>query len=109
MVLMLMPILIAVTTGDDRPALTDLLSNVVEQCAAYWEKLASLLGLKDYQIASISKNNEYNPNRAVACCRAVLEKWLKEIPSPTWGKLEDSVKELSLRKASCDTMGMLYI
>ena len=71
--------------------------------------MASLLELKDYQIANISKNNEHNPNRAVACSTAVLEKWLKEVPSPTWGKLEDSINKLPIKKQLCNTTGMLSL
>jgi len=86
--------------------MTDLLSNVVAQYAAYWEKLASLLQLKDYHIANISRDNEHNPNRSVACFTAVLEKWLKEVPSPTWGKLDDSIQKLSVEKQKFNPIGM---
>ena len=74
----------------------DLHSNIVRQYAAQWERLGLELGLNDYDIANISKDNEHNPNRSVTCCRAVLEQWLREIPSPTWGKLDDAVKKIKL-------------
>ena len=73
---------------------------VIEQQAARWERLGEELGLKDYQIATISKNNEHNPNRSVSCCRAVLEHWLQEIHSPTWDKLNDAIKFLLHPKTS---------
>lgn len=99
-------ITLTLIVGDDMPSLRDLLnSNVVEQYAELWENLAVLLGVKYYQIASISKENESHPNKSVACCTAVLREWLKICPSPTWGELEDSVKILSSRKPH-DAIGM---
>ena len=72
----------------------DLNRHIVEQQAAQWEKLGVELGLKDYHIANISKDNAHNPNRSVTCCRAMLEQWLREIPSPTWSKLDDAIKKI---------------
>ena len=74
----------------------DLHSNIVRQYVAQWERLGLELGLSDYDIANISKDNEHNPNRSVSCCASVLEQWLKVIPSPTWGKLDDAVKKIKL-------------
>jgi len=85
-----------IVTGDDRPQLGDLLTNVVEQYAVHWEELGLKLGLKDYQLANISENNANRPSRRVeTCCRDMLEKWLREISSPTWGKLDDVIKSLT--------------
>ena len=83
-------------TGDDKPRMTELLSNIVVQYAAHWERLGLELGLKDYHIANISADNVHNPHRSVDSCRAVLEQWLREMPSPTWGKLDDAVKKIKL-------------
>ena len=74
----------------------DLNRHIVEQQAAQWERLGLELGLKDYHIANISKDNEHNPNRSVTCCRAMLEQWLREITSATWGKLDDAIKNIKL-------------
>ena len=82
-------------TGDDRPDIRDLNRHIVEQQAAQWERLGVELGLKDYHIANISKDNEHNPNRSVACCRAMLIQWLSETPSPTWGKLQNAIMRMS--------------
>ena len=54
------------------------------------------MGLNDYDIANISENNARHPRRVEVCCTAVLEQWLREIPSPTWGKLDDAVKKIKL-------------
>ena len=83
-------------TGDDRPDMKDLEAHIVQQQAAQWERLGIELGLKDYHIANISKDNEYNPNRSVTCCRAMLQKWLEIDPSATWSKLNDAIKKIKL-------------
>ena len=75
----------------------DLNRYIVEQQAAQWERLGLELGLKDYHIANISKDN---PNRSVTCCREVLQKWLQIDPSATWGKLDDAVKNIKLSTTS---------
>ena len=74
----------------------DLSKHIVEQQAAQWERLGLELKLKDYHIANISKDNEHNPNRSVTCCRAMLEQWQREIPSATWGKLDDAIKNIKI-------------
>ena len=85
-------------SGSDKPDLRELSLNVIRQYAAHWETLGALLGLKDYDIANISRDY---PNRAVDACREMLMMWLQIIPSPTWGKLDDAIK--SMMKASTST------
>ena len=82
-------------TGDNVPTMGELYTNVVHQYAAEWEQLGLKLGLEDYHIANISKDNAHNPDRSVTCCRTVLEKWLQIVPSPTWGKLDDVIVSLT--------------
>ena len=78
----------------------ELLTDVVEQYAVHWEELRRKLGLKDYQLANIAKNHASLPSgRVETCCRDVLEKWLQEISSPTWGKLDDIIKSLTIAPA----------
>ena len=97
-----------VITGDDKPSLGDLYSNVVYQYAAQWEQLGLGLGLQQHDIAYISKDNAHNPDRSVTCCRTVLEKWLQEISSPTWGKLDDVIKSLTIAPVSTGHKGTMY-
>ena len=80
--------------SDDKPDFCDLLSRVVYKYAVHWEQLGLELGLERYHIANISYNNKHNPKRAEDCCAAMLEQWLREIPSPTWGKLSDVIKNI---------------
>ena len=84
----------------------DLLTNVVEQYAIYWEELGQKLGLADYQLANVYANHAACPSRRVeTCCRDVLERWLKEVTSPTWGKLDDAIKSLTIVPAQCMSAG----
>ena len=71
--------------------LKDLLLNVINQYAAHWEELGTLLGVEHYDIANISRDH---PNRVVDACREMLIMWLRVIPSPTWGKLDDAINSL---------------
>ena len=94
-------------TGDDRPDMRDLNRYIVEQQAAQWERLGLELGLEDYHIANISKDNEHNPSRSVTCRREMLQKWLREIPSPSWSKLDDAIKKIkSLTTGSLSTISI---
>jgi len=45
-------------------------------------------------LATISASNAYNPNRIIDCCRKMLAQWLREIPSPSWGKLDDAINNI---------------
>ena len=85
---------IVATGGNDRPEMRDLNRDVVKQQAAQWEKLGVELGLKDYHIANISKDNEHNPNRSVTCCKKMLQKWLKIDFEASWGKLDNAIKKI---------------
>ena len=84
-------------TGDDRPDIKDLNRHIFQQQAAQWERLGIELGLKDYQIAYISKDNT---NSSVTCCRVMLQKWLNIEPSATWGKLDDAIKNIMIKLPS---------
>ena len=73
----------------------DLHSHIVNQYAVHWERLGLELGLKQYHIDNISANNACHPKRVEACCTAVLEQWLREIPSPIWAKLDDAIQKIT--------------
>ena len=95
---------ILIATGDDTAQLNELLTNVVEQYAIYWEELGIKLGLKDYQLANISENTASRQSRQVeTCCKRVLQKWLQLDPLPTWGKLDDII--ISLTTAPLQSTG----
>ena len=99
---LIMKQLYIVIIGDDEPSLADLWSNVARQFAAQWEHLGLKLGLQDYDIANISKDNAHNPDHSVTCCKTVLQKWLQKVSSPTWGKLADVINTLTI--AQCILM-----
>ena len=77
--------------GNDTPTIQELSQFVIHQYAAHWKDLGALLGLKDYEIANIA--SDYR-NQCVDACREMLMLWLQNIASPTWGKLDDSIKSL---------------
>ena len=106
-----MPIL--TTAGNDRPLLADLYHSVIPRYAVHWESIEVLLGLEEHHIKNISKNNAYNPNRAVDGCTEMLNKWLKFDTTATWGKLDDAINLLipSLTGAVADphVRGKIYV
>jgi len=83
-----------VPPGDDRPDMRDLTINVIPQYAAHWEALGAILGLKDYEIAVISRNNA---NHGIEGCTEMMREWLRSVNQPTWGKLDEAVKLLTCR------------
>ena len=97
-----------VPPGDDRPGLGDLYINVIPQYAVRWEALGAILGLKDYEIAVISK--DYANRGSIEGCTAMLMKWLQSCDRPTWGKLDNAINLLqpSLTGAVTDDRGRLH-
>ena len=88
------------------PTLLDRVVN--KRYVIHWEKLGLKLGLKDHQIATISEDNKYNPTRTKDCCTAMLKKWLKEVLSPTWGKLSDAIKAIQAESNITPETGNYY-
>ena len=75
----------------------DLHAKVIHrQYAVHWKRLGLKLGLTNDRMETISYNNKHNPNRAQDCCTAMFEEWLKDVPSPTWGKLSDAINEIMM-------------
>ena len=84
---------------DDRPVLADLHHRVVPKYAVHWDDLGLKLGLDTNQVAIISKNNAYNPDRTRDCCKDMLAKWLKFDTSATWRKLNDAISTIKIDDA----------
>lgn len=82
--------------GYERPNMRDLHDHVVLQYAVEWERLGLELGLQRYHITNISENNAGHPRGIEVCCAAVLKLWLREVASPTWGKLDDVIRKIVL-------------
>ena len=78
-----------------RPQLADLYRDVVPVYAIHWEELGIKLGLKEHHIATISRDNAYNPDRTVDCCQSMLKKWLKIDCSASWDKLRNAIRTIS--------------
>ena len=77
--------------GNDKPVLTELLSNVIPQHATHWEDLGALLGVEHHHIDVIARDYR---NQSVNACKEMMINWLQTVPSPTWGKLEDAINSL---------------
>ena len=95
--------------GNDKPTIQELSRFVIHQYAAHWKDLGALLGLKDYKIANIA--SDYR-NQCVDACREMLRLWLQSNASPTWGKLDDTIKSLmaiSSSKPRGSYFYMIYI
>jgi len=84
---------------EDRPVLADLHLHIVPKYAVHWEDLGLHLGLNRDQVAIISKNNAYNPDRTRDCCKEMLAKWLNIDTSATWGKLKDAINTIKVEDA----------
>ena len=86
---------VCMCVGDDKPTMPELYTKIIEKYAAQWKELGALLGLQHHHVDNIMENNKHNPNQSFDCCVAMFERWLMEVPSPTWCKLENAVKKLS--------------
>ena len=82
--------------GDAKPDWRDLNVSVIPKYAAHWENLGVFLGLEQYEIDVISKDNANHG--AVEGCTEMMRKWLQSVEQPTWGKLDDAVKLLISRQ-----------
>ena len=91
-----------INIGEDKPMLRDLLFHVIPQYAARWKEIGMELELKDYHMKNIDLDNQYHPHRTTQCFRCVLEQWLRETSSPTWGKLDDAIKGKLLKTVGSD-------
>ena len=51
--------------------------------------------MNDYDIANISRDH----NQTVDACREMLMMWLRVVPAPTWGKLDDAIRAMMIDSA----------
>ena len=82
--------------------MSELYKDVAPRCAIYWEELGTKLGLQQHEIAIISKNNDYNSNRALDCSKSMLRKWLEIDTEATWGKLKDAIAAMNKQGMACN-------
>ena len=67
------------------------LTCVVPYWAAKWRELGEALGFLPSQLDII---NIDHPNSCEERCKVMLQKWLKQDLSATWGKLVDTMKAI---------------
>lgn len=88
-------------TGDEKPRECDIYKHIV---ATKWRELGLALGLTSSQLDII---NVDHPNSCEQRCK-VIQKWLKQDPLATWGKLVDAMQFCAV--SSCITKGgKLYL
>jgi len=63
----------------------------VPYCADKWRELGEALGFSPSQLNII---NVDHPNSCEDRCKVILQKWLRQDTSATWGKLIDAVKTI---------------
>ena len=71
-------------SGTGIPLLKDLCEHVTPKYATQWKTIGLLLGLSSATLQVIEHDNTF---KAVACCNALLEKWIEVDPSASWNKL----------------------
>jgi len=91
---------------EERPKIAELYKDVAPKYAIYWEELGASLGLQKYHIDIISKNNAYNPNRALDCSKSMLKKWLEIDTKATWDKLNNAIAVLNKQGMDCNTLNI---
>ena len=74
------------------PLLKDLYLHVTKYYATDWKVIGTLL---DIPLASLNIIEYDNAHKAVHCCNAMLEKWLKIDSTATWKKLLTAIDFVS--------------
>lgn len=70
------------------PKLGDLYEYITPKYATDWKVIGALLGLPREELKIIEHDNHC---KAVACCNAMLEKWLDLDSAATWKKVLDAI------------------
>ena len=76
-------------TVSKTPLLGDLYEHITPKYATDWKVIGALLGLPREELKIIEHDNHY---KAVACCNAMLEKWLDLDCAATWKKILDAIQ-----------------
>ena len=84
------------------PKLKDLYQHVAPQYAADWKVVGTLLGLPCGELKAIEAGY---PTNVKWCCNQMLEKWLEEDPTASWGKLFTVIESLALSSGEAVNKG----
>jgi len=63
----------------------------VPYCAVKWRELGEALEFSSSQLDMIHTEH---PSSCDVRCKVILQKWVKQDPSASWGKLVDAVKAI---------------
>ena len=72
-----------------RPLLKDLYQHITPQYATQWRVIGTLLDLPSERLDIIEYNHR---GQAEDCCNAMLERWLQEDTTASWGKLSTVIE-----------------
>lgn len=77
-----------IIVGGDISEMKEFLRHVLPSYATKWWEIGVALGLPLGRLHIISTDH---PNSCIERCREMLCEWLRQEPSPTWGKLADAI------------------
>ena len=90
-----MHILYSLSSGSEKPEVSELHSRIVPKYAARWRDLGVQLKIPEHHLNTIAVNNTNHPSYCEQCCKAMLQKWLKITPNATWSILHMAIDYLS--------------
>ena len=81
------------------PSLKDLYELITPQYAAEWKVIGTLLGLPSGELKIIEVGW---PTNVEWCCNQMLEKWLEEDTTASWGKLFTAIESAAVSCSAPD-------
>ena len=90
-----MHILYTLSSGSEKPEVSELHKHIVPKYAARWRDLGVQLKIPEHHLNTIAVNNANHPSYCEQCCKAMLQKWLKITPNATWSMLHMAIDCLS--------------
>ena len=80
--------------GNDVPQLRELYRHIVPVYASVWKDLGLELEIPMYTLNAIAVDHASHPSSSTECCKAMLQKWIRMSPRPTWARLEEALGHL---------------
>ncbi|XP_065902698.1 uncharacterized protein [Dysidea avara] len=81
-------------SGNDVPQLRELYRHIVPVYASVWKDLGLELEIPMYTLNAIAVDHASHPSSSTECCKAMLQKWIRMSPRPTWARLEEALGHL---------------
>ena len=90
-----MHILYSLSSGSEKPEVSELHSRIVPKYAARWRDLGVQLKIPEHHLNAIAVNNTHHPSYCEQCCKVMLQKWMEITPNATWSMLHMAIDCLS--------------